>query len=176
MGEVLDAPLDSHESGWGTARVADAAVAQVAHALSAGKLWLPGERAALALPMAPLEEVGRRGLDSQFFISAVHDGPFTQSKASPTATYPALWNHNATNEARMVCAPDSQLLVKKGMEERAAEVWAAASRTHVNRDFRFNSQPLTVAITKHKSAGGPAWPNVMFADDRFNYAFALWCN
>lgn len=176
VGEVLDAPLDNYEDGWGAARIADAAVAQTAYSLSAGKLWLPGTREAFSLPIAPLNQVGQRGLDSQLFISAAHHGPFDLFPADATATYPALWNHNAANETRMVCTPDSQLIVKQGMEERAADVWATTSRIHVNRDFRFNSQPLIVAITEHKSAGGPAWPNVMFTDDRFNYAFALWCN
>jgi hypothetical protein len=176
IGEMLDAPLGNHESGWGAARVADAAVAQVAYSLSIGKLWLPGKQHAHSLPIAPLGEVGRRGLDSQFFISAAHDGPFTKTKPSPTATYPALWNHDARKETRMVCVPDSQLQVKKGMEAKAAEVWATAGRAHVNRDFRFNSQPLTATITEQKSAGGRAWPNVTFADARFDYPFALWCN
>ena len=76
----------------------------------------------------------------------------------------------------MVCIPDSQLIVRRGMEAKAAEVWATASRAHVNLDFRFNSQPLTAAITERESIGGRAWPNVTFADARFDYTFALWCN
>ena len=176
VGEVLDAPLDNYEDGWGAARIADAAVAQTAYSLSAGKLWLPGTREAFSLPMALLNQVGQRGLDSQLFISAAHHGPFDLFPADATATYPALWNHNAANETRMVCTPDSQLIVKQGMEERAGEVWTTASRAHVNRDFRFNSQPLTAAITERVSIGGRAWPNVTFTDARLDYAFALWCN
>ena len=175
-GESVRAPLDDHETGWGAARILDASLAQVAHALSNGKLWLPAQPEALDLPMAKLNEVGKRGLDSQMFISRAHKGPFTRSQASPTATYPSLWNHNARNETRMICDPDSQLLVRPGMESEAATVWATASRAHISRGFRFNAQPLSVAFTEQESIGGRAWPNVIFDDKRFDYAFTVWCN
>ncbi len=103
-------------------------------------------------------------------------GPFDKIAPSPTATYPSLWNHDAKNETRMVCEPDSQLRVRSGMETKAAVAWATASRAHVNLDFRFNSQPLTAALTERESMGGRAWPNVRFSDSRFDYAFTLWSN
>ena len=175
-GEVLDAPVDSHENGWGVARILDASAAQVAHALSAGELWLPTELQARELPMAQLNRVGQRGLDSQLFISAAHKGPFTKAPAIPTATYPSLWSHNARNETRMICVPDSQLLVRPGMESEATQIWATASRAHLSRGFRFNSQPLATAFTEQESIGGRAWPNVSFDNPRFDYAFTLWGN
>ncbi|MYC34812.1 MAG: hypothetical protein F4X64_16765 [Chloroflexi bacterium] len=175
-GEILDAPITAYEEGWGAARLLDAEIAQVAYALAAGQLWLPAHAQALALPMAPLNEIGQRGLDSQLLISPAHRGPFTKRAPSPTATYPALWNHNASRETRMVCIPDAALQVRLGFEGRAAELWATASRVHINRDFRFTSQPLTAAFTEQQSLGGVAWPNVTFPDDRMDYAFMLWCN
>ena len=175
-GEMLDAPTDTYESGWGAARLLDAEVAQVAHALAGGELWLPAQPRPRELAVAPLHQVGQRGVDSQLLISEAHQGPFTRSAASPTSTYPALWNHNASQETRMVCVPDWSLRVRRGMEDRAAELWETASRAHINRDFRFTSQPLTVAFTEQVSLGGVAWPNVIFPDSRFDYAFVLWCN
>ena len=62
------------------------------------------------------------------------------------------------------------------MESKASAVWDTASRAHLNLDFRFNSQPLTVAFTDRASIGGRAWPNVIFADERFDYALAVWAN
>ena len=76
----------------------------------------------------------------------------------------------------MVCAPDSQLLVRRGMEAKAADVWATASRTHVNLDFTFSSQALAVAFTEGESIGGRVWPNAIFADKRFDYIFSVWGN
>ena len=76
----------------------------------------------------------------------------------------------------MVCLPDSQLKVRPGMEEKAAAVWVTASHSHINRDFRFNSQPLAVAFTDQESIGGIAWPNVEFSDSRLDFAFSVWGN
>ena len=176
IGEIIDAPINSYADGWGAARILDASLAQTAHALSTSKLWLPTQLKAIDLPIARLKDVGQRGHDHQLFISAAHKAPFTKSSANPTATFPSLWNHNAKNEKRMVCPLDSQMLVKRGMEERAYELWATASRSHLNLDFRFNSQPLTSAFTERASIGGRAWPNVTFNDDRVDYAFAVWSN
>ncbi len=76
----------------------------------------------------------------------------------------------------MVCLPDSQLLVRPGMEDKASDVWATASRAHISRGFRFNSQPLAVAFTDQQSVGGRGWPSVSFSNSSYDYAFALWGN
>ena len=176
VGEMLDAPITDHANGWGAARILDASVAQTAHSLAEGKLWLPGRRLPTGLPVVGLSYVGRRGLDSQFFISKAHNAPFTKTVSSPTATYPSLWNHDAKKETRMTCAPDSQLQVRRGMEEKASELWSTASRAHLNRDFTFGSQALTVAFTEQESIVGRVWPNVIFQDKRLDYAFTIWSN
>ena len=178
IGEMLNAPLDDHANGWGAARIADYSVAQTAYYLAAGQLWLPAEPQSIAIPIAQLNQVGQRGHDSQLFISAAHKGPFILNKRKPsrTVTYPALWNHSAKNETKMICQPDSQLRVRRGRETRAHELWATASRVHLNRDFTFGSQALAVAFTERESIGGRVWPNVIFDDKRCDYAFSLWGN
>ena len=175
-GETLDAPYQVDGSVWGSVRMSDCSLAQTAYALSDSRLWLPGSLNAVELRMRPLGAVGKLGLVDRDIIGPTPRGSFDRTTASPMATYPALWNHNAKNETRMVCAPDSQLRVRQGMEKKAAEVWVTASRAHTNRDFRFNSQPLGAAFTEYKSIGGTAWPNVVFSDDRLDYPFTLWCN
>ena len=170
-GEMLTAPYDTKGSAWNAVRLSDSTLAQTAYALSNSKLWLPRVADAKELKVAPLSAIGKRGLYHRNIIAS---GPFTKSASSPTATYPALWNHNAKNEKRMICEPDSQLLVKQGMENKIADVWATASRSHLNLDFRFNSQPLAVCFTGGKSIGGRVWPNVVFDDERYDYAFTVW--
>ncbi len=175
-GETIEVPVDGERNGWNAARILDASVAQTAHALSGGDLWLPGAAKAKPLTVARLGSLGNRGVDHQLLVSAAHKGPFIKSPANPTATYPALYNHHARNERYMVCAPDMELVVNPGMEESATKLWATASRAHLTLDFRFTSQPLAAAITEQKTIGGTAWPNVAFNDERHDYAFALWCN
>ncbi len=175
-GETLEAPAPVSDTGWGAARLSDATVGQVAASLSDGKLWLPTNPQPANLPIKPLGHVGHRGIDSQLFISPAHKGPFAKGPASPTATYPVLWKHDAKHETKMVCQPDSQFVVRKGMELKAADLWKSASRAHLSRGFRFTSQPLAVAMTEVKTAGGRAWPNVTFDTDSYDYAFAVWGN
>ena len=176
VGESLDAPGDDYETGWGAGRIADATVAQVAHLLTRGKLWLPAEAKELDIPMAELHEIGRLGVHDSMLTLKTHNGPFTKVSYSPTATYPSLWNHNAKAENRMVCSPDMALQVKPGMEHRAAELWTTSSRAHLNRDFTFGSQALAVAYTEQESAGGRVWPNVILRSKLFDHAFTVWGN
>ena len=176
VGKVLTAPCSPEGDMWSGTRISDYSLAQTAYALTDSRLWLPGSSTAHDLKVAPLNFVGQRGLYDMNIAGASASAPFTKIYPSPTATYPALWNHDAKKEACIVCVPDSQLQVKQGMAEKAAVVWATASRAHINRDFRFNSQPLTAAFTEQKSIGGIAWPNVNFTNVGFDYAFTLWCN
>ena len=176
MGEAIDAPVDRSARGWGVARIRDAAVAQTAYALSAGQLWLPGQGTPLALPMAPLGEVGQLGVHDSLLTMPTHKGPFRKERPEPTATYPSLCNHDAKRETRMICEPDSQMRVRRGMQSRAAELWATASRAHINRDFTFGSQALAVAFTERDTLGGREWPNIGFEQRPFDYAFAIWGN
>ena len=174
-GTVLDAPIGDNGEEWGAVRLADCAVAQTAYALQQGRLWLPRQAQSINLPVATLGEVGRIGLNDTN-IAGTEAAPFNKAKASPTSTYPALWNHNAQKETKIVCEPDIQLEVKQGMEVRAVTRWEIASRSHISRGFRFNSQQLSVAFTDRESIGGRGWPSVKFDNPKFDYVFALWGN
>ncbi len=173
-GETISVRQTTDGQSWRAVRMIDYSLAQVAYALSESTLWLPGSATPLDLKTTLLSDLGQRGWHD--INIAGSSGPFTKKAASETATYPALWNHNAKKETRIVCAPDSQLVVKQGSEDKAAIVWATASRAHVSRGFRFNSQPLAVAFTDVRSVGGRGWPNIKFQKDRFDLAFTVWAN
>ena len=175
-GEVLSAPASPDGDVWGSVRVSDYSVAQTADAMSRSKLWLPGLAVPIELAISRLGEIGQLGLVDRDITGPSPRGPFDKVAPSPTATYPSLWSHNAKNEKRIVCASDSQLRVRQGMEGKAATVWQTASRAHLSRGFRFNSQPLAAALTEQDCIGGRAWPNVKFGDRRFDHAFAAWGN
>ena len=167
---------------WRAVRLSDYSVAQTAYALNQSSLWLPGYGVPVELKTALLAEVGALGLVDRDITGPAPKpglpprGPFDKLPPSATATYPSLWSHNAKEETRMICAPDSQLQVRSGMERKAVGVWSTASRAHLSRDFRFNSQPLAVAFTEQASIGGRAWPSVTFSNQRLDYAFAVWGN
>ncbi len=175
-GEMMTAPCQTDGAYWGAARLLDYSLAQTAYALARSQLWLPAAAAALDLKTAPLSVVGKLGLVHRDITGPPPRGPFTKVAPDPTATYPALWNHDAKRETRLVCKPDSSLQVRRGMESKAADVWATASRTHINLEYTFGSQPLAVAFTERETIGGIVWPNVIFDEKRFEYAFAVWGN
>ena len=175
-GETITAPVGADGESWGAVRLSDHSLAQTAYALSQSKLWLPGNASSVDLKTALLGDLGRLGLVDRDITGPAPRGPFDKAGPSPTATYPSLWSHNARRETRMVCLPDFQLIVRPGMEVKAAEVWATASRAHISRGFRFNSQPLAIAFTDQRSAGGRGWPNVSFYNESYDCAFAVWGN
>ena len=175
-GEILNAPAGDGGEAWGSVRLSDYSLAQTAYALADSRLWLPRNSAATELKTAALGVIGNLGLVDRDITGPPPRGPFTQIPPSPTATYPALWNHDAKQETRIICAPDSQLEVRPGTEAKAATVWKTASRAHINRDFTFGSQALAIAFTERESVGGRVWPNVIFDDNRFDCALAVWGN
>ena len=175
-GQMLTVPGNVNGDSWGAVRLSDYSLAQTAYALLDSRLWLPGNSTSTELKMVSLGAAGRLGFYHLDIIAQPPRGPFDKMASSPTATYPSLWNHDAQNETRIVCAPDSQLLVRQGMESKAETVWATASRTHLNSDYTFGSQALAVAFTEVASVGGRVWPNVNFGDKRFDYAFTVWGN
>ena len=176
VGETITAPRCEDGESWGAVRLADYSLTETAYALSQSKLWLPGNASPIGLKTTLLSEIGKLGTYHLDIIGPPARGPFDKAAPNPTATYSALWNHNARRETRMVCEPDSQLLVRLGMEDKAADVWATAGRSHLNLDFTFGSQALAVAFTDAESIGGRVWPNVIFSDKQYDYAFSVWGN
>ena len=175
-GEILTAQQADDGQSWGSVRLLDYALAQTAYALTQSQLWLPAEPTPLYLKTVPLVSVGKLGLYHLDISGPPPRAPFAKTKPSDTATYPCLWNHDAKRETRIICEPDSQLQARPNLAEKAANVWSTASRAHLNRDFRFNSQPLCVAFTELIRVGGRAWPNVRFGVPGFDHAFTIWGN
>ena len=175
-GAMLTTPQADNGTNWGGMRHTDYALAQTAYALTQSQLWLPGEYKKLGLAISPLAKIASLGYLSRDITGPLPRGPFDKIAPSTTATYPSLWNHDAQRETHILCDPDSQLQIRSGMESKAAMIWATRTRAHHNGDFRYNSQPLSVAITESPTIGGRAWPNVGFSDARCDYAFAVWGN
>jgi len=178
VGELLDCPLVLG-SQWQVVGIADLCLAQTAHQLAAGRLWLPGQdgSAAPEIPIAPLCKNAKLGFLHRDINGSGGRGAFDiLAPCPPTATHPTLWGHDATRERSLIVEPDSHAIVRSGRELRAAEIWGTRSHAHHNSDLRFNSQPTSVAFTEIPTLGGRSWPNLCFTDPRHEIAFALWGN
>ena len=190
-GVMLDAPLP--ESGpWPLVGIRDEELAQVAWNLERGALIQLGQPnlASVEVAIAPIGQIGGRGPYHADIYWNQPDGtprgPFELIKpaVSPAPTYPMLWAHAAKRERLLVVDPDSEGRIKvasgkvtqNDLMEKAASVWGTASRAHYNRDLRFNSQSLIVAMTDRPCIGGRAWPSVILENKEHEYAFALWSN
>ena len=190
-GYLLDCPLEG-DGPWPLVGVADMSLAQTAYALARGRLLslrdpgAPGVR----VPVTPIADFAGRGLVDRDITETTRGGyargPFEllHPPLNPVPTYPMLWAHAAKRERLLVVEPDSEGQIKRAVaaalqsdiNENAARVWATARRAHYNRDLRFNSQSLIVAMTERPCIGGRAWPSVVFENPDHEYAFALWCN
>ncbi len=180
---------------WTLCGVLDLELAEVSTKLTKGKLLQVGKADAneVSLPINSIGSIGGQGIVDRDIsgIAQAHDpnrrkirGPFEilTPPISPEPTYPVLWAHDARKERSLVVAADSEGLIRTSKEaqawvnEKAAAIWATASRTHYNRDLRFNSQSLIAAITQRECIGGMAWPSVVLRDQSHQYTFSLWCN
>ena len=177
-GDILDG---------GAAGVRSSSVINVARGLEAGNLRLPRETLSIELPMVPVGAVAMRGLVDRDINGGPTDrnkigppqGPFVVRSIRPgeVPTYPMLWAHSASRERNLVVRTDCCGDPRPGDERRAAERWSrAASRLHVNRDFRLNSQSLGMCLTPQRCLGGRAWPNIVPSDERHEVPLLLWCN
>ena len=183
IGEIISAELpESLKEPWPIARIKDLSLAQTAHALVDGRLWLPQQGTPIDdFPISPLGKFAKRGPISRDISGTNPDGtprgPFDVLPLStPAPTFPCLWAHSAKRETKMLIAPDCECRARIKMDKRAFEVWKTASRAHHSVDFSFGSQPLAVATTERPAIGGRAWPSVLLRSKTQEAAFALWGN
>jgi hypothetical protein len=192
VGEALDCPLPD-TGAWQMVGLKDITLAQTAHQISAGRLWVEGMSPdpQVLIPVCTIREaserIGPHDLDitgSEIKSDGLPQGPFEKVSGVPEgAAYPCLWNHDTSRERRLVVEPDSHChirevggVVPRELQERADARWETAARAHYNRDLRFNSQSLTVATTPEPTIGGRAWPTVVLHNRDHECAFALWSN
>ncbi len=192
IGEIVDCPLPETGS-WPMVSVSDMTLGQTAYQLANGRLWIEGMRSeeTPTIPIAPIGEIcksiGPHDLDisgAAIKTDGLPQGPFEIIPGVPSgAAYPSLWNHDAKKERHLTVLPDTHGQVREvsgriplELQNRAATRWATATRAHYNRDLRFNSQSLVVAMTDMPCIRGRAWPSVIIEEPDYEYAFALWCN
>lgn len=168
----------------GCAALGEPYLGSAAASLRSGELRLPGVAGPVMLPLAPLARMGQRGYHDLDIAgsggrnAAKPQGPFRIERPfRPGARYPALWNHDADRERKLVVGPDSRGEVREGMDDKVERVWATATRLHFNRDFQINAQSLAACLTPALAIGGRAWPNFRVEGDaRREQALALWAN
>ena len=163
----------------------DVELAEAANDLDSGLLNLPRNVEKIELPLARLEELGKRGVyyldinGTERTGSGLQRGSFDVEELDSNSppTYPILWAHNASKETRLVVRADRQGLVRKGQEYRAAKMWEKfAGHLCFNRDFTMSSQPLSACLTAEKVLHGRAWPGFCCYNEEYEVPIVLWTN
>ena len=147
--------------------------------MAVGHLVLPRRQDVCAFPLCRLGELGDRGVVHRDINGDKGRGPFDirRIEDGEYPEWPALWNHAARRETRLVVPPDTQGVVRPNCADRARTLWdTTASRLHFNLDFRLNSQPLAACRTERHCLGGRAWPNFRPAREDWEMPLLLFAN
>ena len=181
----------------GFGQLGELPLAATALALLDSRLDLPRHRS-LKVPIARLGDLGTAGAGNAAIGvkpksagpiargTGAYAAPFWIRDLEPTgerwraSSWPVLWAHNARSgrESQLVVDPDSYGEVRPGhAEEQARRVsQITASRTHVNLEFRLNSQRLGACLTPVECIGGRAWPSFLAEAGAWQVPVVLWLN
>ena len=161
---------------WTAVRLASIDLYRTASQLLEGRLHLPQSLEPIALPITRLGRMGSVGPADRSFLSAFA----IESEASPGTEFPFLWHHESTRgdrtQDRMLTVPDSAGRVRTEKRQEAIKLWERASRLHLNRDFQFNANSISAALTDQVSGGGRAWPNLQMESAEHEKATCAWMN
>ena len=191
VGQAMDAPLPS-AGDWNLARIADLSLAQAAHQVISGRVWLPAMNKSEAT-MVPITTVAAIGSVGPYHADINADnanrgirGPFNILDVKPGSapTYPVLWSHDAERETTLSFDGEKEAQKKQSdnkdeieaIDLKSAAVWASASHCHFNQNFQFNSQPTAMQFTPRKTIGGRAWTSISLASKDQEKALVVWGN
>ena len=175
-------PGDIFDGGLAAVTEPEVAACGLALGRCAPRLPRVGE---LPVAVTRLGEAGRPGpvhrdISGTDKTTGAYRGPFDIKPlmAGRTPSYPVLWAHDAGSgrESQIEVRPDTQGRVRRGMEERALDVWATSTRLHINLDFQLNSQALAACVAAEPCIGGRAWPSFALESSAWEEAVALWMN
>lgn len=148
---------------------------------------LPGAEGTFSLNLCPLGDIGDVGPLGRD-INEKNRGPFdTREKPKGRVHYPILWNAKGARETRLVVTPDTEGTVKKGMENKAAQLWLKSTHLHFSGHFGLNSQRLVACFTEERclGGGGGTWFSILLSEKSSDqpkekmewvYPTLLWCN
>ena len=197
IGQLLEYAIPN-SGPWQLAGILDFALAQATYQLTLGQYWLPRMEEPLPFPMTTLSQLAEIGPVHRLINGKKRTGeplgPFDikMPAVNPVPTYPAIWAHDVKDKERFFernieMEADSEAIVRRSdnsaaqaqIDEKAAIIWATATKAHAVTDFQYNSQSLGASSTTVDCIGGRAWPSVIFPEGvrhQWEMAFVVWSN
>ncbi len=131
LGQIIDVPV-SHDGSCPALSLRSPEILQVAWILhNKQRLWLPrqSQEESVEIPITTIEKIATRGNVHRELNGEKRDGtplgPFDiEPITDKIPNYPALWNHDAKKEQRMIVAPDSEGRVRQGFVDSAYRLLA----------------------------------------------------
>ena len=177
VGYVMDAPLPDFEEGWAVCRVKDMGLLQSAYQLANGQLRLPRQTEPISIPICRLFDIAKTSPGPLDIYGDGGRGGFDIEEGCPdTADYPCLWHVDSHTQQTMLVSPDSHALPRPNKEAKIADIMGVNSRVHYSESIQFNAGSVLVMFTDQKSIGVNTLPNIAFANEIYEYAWALWGN
>ena len=156
---------------WSAVRVADHGVYRRVKLLSDGELLLPRDYLAKPIPVTRLGAIGEAGIN----WAAIGQTFDTTKAPHAQSEYPFLWSLDFRQQDRMQVEPDASGEPHPGREAKAVQLWSScASKLHITRFMRFNSNANAAAFTERLSGGGQAWPSLKMESEEYERATCAW--
>ena len=172
VGSALNCPL---QGVWVTTRIKELSLIQSAYHLANGRVWLPGQRDPLEVPMSSVGEIATIGFNHRTIKDPSWGAFDIEMGCSDTDLYPGLWHLDSDNQRAMVVQPDCHGIIRSNYWDKAQQILERNGRVHHNLDLRFNANSLSVLFTE-KTSIGIGLPNVVFNNPLHDYVFSLWGN
>ena len=175
LGSAISAPLGRAKAAWPVVRVKDISVAQTAHHLTTGQLWLPTANPH-QLPICQLSELAIMGFCRRDVSGDERGGFYVEEGCTDTADYPGLEGIDCEAQRAMLVEPDVHLRPVPNRYAQVRKVMTRNSRVHYNMSLTFNAHSLMVLFTEKEVIGVSSAPNVVFRNRDYECAWTLWGN
>ena len=141
--------------------------------LNEGRVWVPGETVAGAVPLCPLGELGEIGPDRRRLVDGF------ERTTSHTA-YPMVEGHDTEQRKSLTCSPDSYLsplAIPKGGQRPGYgdHLWQQAGRLLVAERLWLETTRVIAMRTETRVLSNVWWP-VRIEDISHEKAMAVWLN
>ena len=180
MGEAVSIPWEALRDQYTwllPCAFAQSDLIRAAYYLLQNRVWIPGRKELIPIPLSPLGELAKLGSDAR----DVHDA--FQLSSSKTA-YAAFWGHESDVVRSLAQQPNQHLSPRAEAKEyrhlrKAEDIWPLAGRVLLAERLRVNTHRLSAIRVSKPVLSSTWWPLSLKGDGsagREEKVLTLWLN